>query len=395
MIKPRGFYYITHIDNLPSILQRGILCHRAIEEEQIGFTKIYNEEIVNKRETKIIPNARELWNYVNLYFQARNAMLYRILRSGRNSEDIIIIGLKNELLYKEGVYISDGNAASDNTNFYSSSKIGKHIKEIRKKTDKEWWSTEDGSKREVMAECLVPSKVESDYISEIYVPNSNLLKKARAVCNENIRIIPEPEMFFLPSRRKIITNNLSWVEGDMFFSRMQTLTISVNTIGVMGKGLASRAKYQFPDVYVKYQDLCKNGILKMGKPYLYKRETSLDSILAEEGEKLNNINSHNWFLLFPTKNNWRKAADLEGIENGLIWLVENHKKLNITSLAIPALGCGLGWLEWGVVGPVLCKYLKQLEIKVDLYLPLERIIPDEQLTKEFLLGDEEDNGVYN
>ena len=198
-------------------------------------------------------------------------------------------------------------------------------------------------------------------------------------------IIPEPELFFLPSRKISLTKNLSLVEGDMFFSRMQTLTISVNTVGVMGKGLASRAKYQFPDVYVKYQDLCRRKILQMGKPYLYKRESSLDFILADESERLPNTNLQTWFLLFPTKTDWRKMADFKGIETGLNWLVNNYEKEGIESLEIPALGCGLGWLSWGTVGPMLCRYLQKLNIPVNLHLPLERRIPDEQLSKDFLL----------
>ncbi|MGC8926721.1 MAG: macro domain-containing protein [Myxococcota bacterium] len=171
----------------------------------------------------------------------------------------------------------------------------------------------------------------------------------------------------------------------MFFSRMQTLTISVNTIGVMGKGLALRAKYQFPDVYVKYQDLCKDKILRMGKPYLYKREGSLDFILTDEAEKLTNLNLQTWFLLFPTKTDWRKIADLKGIEEGLKWLVAQYKAEGIKSLAIPALGCGLGWLPWGIVGPILCTYLSQLDIPVSLYLPIERKVPEEQLKLDFLI----------
>ena len=202
---------------------------------------------------------------------------------------------------------------------------------------------------------------------------------------KNIPVIPEPEIFFLPSRKISLTDTLSLVEGDMFFSRMQTLTISVNTVGVMGRGLASRAKYQFPDVYVKYQDLCKSKILQMGKPYLYKREASLDFILADESERLTNLNLQTWFLLFPTKTDWRKMANFKGIEEGLKWLVIHYQKEGIKSLAIPALGCGLGWLPWGTVGPLLCNYLKKLKIQVNLYLPLERRIPEEQLSKDFLL----------
>ena len=96
----------------------------------------------------------------------------------------------------------------------------------------------------------------------------------------------------------------------MFFSRLQTLTISVNCVGVMGKGLASRSKYQFPDVYVLYQDLCKQKKLQMGKPYLHKREKSLDYELADDPLSLTNGNGETWFLLFPTKDNWRYKADI-------------------------------------------------------------------------------------
>lgn len=387
MLKLRGLYYITHIDNLSSILEKGILSHIKVLKDKIDFTRIYDEEIVGERKNKRLPDGRSLWDFANLYFQPRNAMLYRVVFfSGVNIDDIIIIGIKQSILNREDIFITTGNAASSYTEILSSKEAKKYIKSIREKTDREWWSTEDGSKRELMAECLVPECVSPDYISEIYVSNHKALNKVKEICKRNIPIIPEPELFFLPSRKIELTENLSLIEGDMFFSRMQTLTISVNTVGVMGRGLASRAKYQFPDVYVKYQDLCKNKILRMGKPYLYKREISLDLILADESERLTNLNLQTWFLLFPTKTDWRKKADINGIIKGLEWLLANYEKEGIKSLAIPALGCGLGWLSWGVVGPILCSYLKKLKIPVNLYLPLERKIPDDQLNRDFLLG---------
>lgn len=386
MLKLRGLYYIAHIDNLPSILQNGIFCHRKVEEEKINFTPIYDEAIVKGRKDKKVTDKSNLWDFVNLYFQPRNAMLYRVIFfSGVNTEDIIIIGLKSSILDKNDIFVTNGNAASLYTKIFSAKEAGKYIKAIREKTDREWWASEDGSKRELMAECLVPDNVSPEYFSEIYVANQEALKKVRTICGGKIPAIPEPELFFLPSRKISLINNLSLIEGDMFFSRMQTLTVSVNTMGVMGKGLASRAKYQFPDVYVKYQDLCKNKVLKMGKPYLYKRETSLDFILADEAERLPNFNLQTWFLLFPTKTDWRKMADLKGIEEGLKWLVDQYKSEDIKSLAIPALGCGLGWLPWSAVGPVLCTYLSRLDIPVNIYLPLERKIPEEQLKPDFLL----------
>jgi len=387
MLKLRGLYYITHIDNLSSILDKGILCHKRIEEERIQFTPIYDAEIVENRKNINTPDNRSLWDFANLYFQPRNAMLYRVVFfSGKNIDDIITIGIKSSVLARSDIFITTGNAASPYSNILSASEAKKSISNIRKQTDREWWAFEDGSKRELMAECLVPDKVSPEYIQEIYVATRSAFVEVKKLTGgRGIPVIPEPSMFFLPSRKINLTRNLSLVEGDMFFSRMQTLTISVNTVGVMGKGLASRTKYQFPDVYVVYQDLCRNKVLKMGKPYLYKRETSLDYILADEPERLTNANLGTWFLLFPTKRHWKEMADIKGIEEGLKWLV-NYKKQGIKSLSIPALGCGLGWLDWGTVGPLLCNCLQDLDISVNLYLPVEKKIPDEQLSKDFLLG---------
>jgi hypothetical protein len=193
-------------------------------------------------------------------------------------------------------------------------------------------------------------------------------------------------MFFLPAKRYRITETLYLAEGDMFFSKMQTLTISVNVVGIMGKGLASRAKYQFPDVYVVYQDACRKKWLKIDKPYLYKREASFEDELFDEPGSYINSNEAKWFLLFATKRHWRENSDLEGIEAGLCWLEKNHQIEGIKSIALPALGCGLGKLDWKVVGPIMCQHLSRLTIPVSIYLPRERDIPQEFLKREYLIA---------
>ena len=238
-----------------------------------------------------------------------------------------------------------------------------------------------------MAECLVPDMVSPDMIQGIYVATHEIKTKLESVINySSIPVIPEPNMFFQASWVYYLTPKLYLAEGDMFFSEAQTITISVNTVGVMGKGLASRTRYQFSDVYVQYEDLCRNRKLKMGRPQVYKRESSLDYELADEPGTLPNGNSEKWFLLFPTKRHWRERADIAGIEEGLKWLTNNYKKEGIKSLAIPALGCGLGRLEWRDVGPLMCRYLKTLDIVVVIYLPAEKKVPSEFVSKDFLLS---------
>ena len=253
-------------------------------------------------------------------------------------------------------------------------------------TKLKWWSWYDSTKRKIMAECLVPNKIPSEYIEAVYVSHPDIVQKISPSIASHIPVISEPSMFFQPVRKLDLTANLSLVEGDLFFSKMQTLTVSVNCVGIMGKGLASRAKDQFPDVYVHYENKCKKKILKMGKPVLYRREGSFHEEVGDDPTSLDK-KDNTWFLLFATKQHWRDNSDINGIEKGLQWLAENYTNLGITSLAIPALGCGLGRLNWTDVGPILCRYLSKMNIPVWIYLPAEKYLSDKLLSKEFLLQE--------
>ena len=350
-------------------------------------TPIYNAEIVAKRRDITTPDGRSLWSFANLYFQPRNPMLYKVVAPGESTaNNIAILGVQMSILNRPDIFISTGNAAHSLSVILPAHEGRKAIPQIRKNIDKEYWTDESGSKRKIMAECLVPGTIPPEFICAIYVASRDAADRVKAMLRQfNIPIIPEPYMFFQPFRKiDLPDSSLSLIEGDMFFSRMQTVTVSVNCVGVMGKGLASRAKYQFPDVYVVYQDLCRRHTLQMGKPYLYKRESSFDYQLADEPTTLSNANLETWFLLFPTKRDWKERADIVGIEEGLQWLRDSYKKKGITSLAIPALGCGLGRLEWRDVGPLMYKYLEPLDIPVWIYLPAEKKVPDELLSKDFL-----------
>jgi O-acetyl-ADP-ribose deacetylase (regulator of RNase III) len=386
----KGFYYISHINNLPSILRYGILSHRQVEKQGFPFTRVYNPEIVANREARLTPAGKSLWDYANVYFQPRNPMLYKVI-SEIEKRDVVIIGVSPQILDTEGALISLGNAASTLSPILDvESGIETISDEYWSIINSDWWKTEDGTKRKIMAECLIPTQIPPTQLHSIYVINQAVAEKIRPILKNyslQLSVVVEPHMFFQPRKSFAITHKLSLVDGDMFFSQMQTLTISVNTVGVMGKGLASRAKYQFPDMYVAYQDVCREKILQMGRPYLYKREASLDEDLADEPSSLPNPNSNKWFLLFPTKDHWKQGSDAVGIEEGLKWLVENYKAEGIQSIALPALGCGLGGLDWKDIGPMMCKYLSKLDIQVAIYLPQEQTISEEFLKRGFLLGE--------
>ena len=391
-----GLFYITHFDNVSSILDRGILSHSSIERERISHKSIYNSLVIDRRANRIVVEGKTLWDFANLYFQPRNAMLYSLVNGEKSLKDeLAILCIKREILTRETVFVTDGNAASQDSQFFPIKDEKSILRIISEQADNDWWKRDDGSKRKIMAECLVPNKVSPSYIQSIYVASDaarnkllDLLGNCHKVASLEIPIATDPKKFFQPDKRIQIEKNLSIVKGDMFFSRMQTLTISVNCVGVMGKGLASTAKYRFPDVYVKYEDLCKSKRLSMGVPYLHKRESSVFDDLYDEYLFFDpeDRKTQTWFLLFPTKQHWKNISDISGIETGLKWICDNYKKQGIRSLAIPALGCGLGQLSWQDVGPLMCKYLVKLDIPVAIYLPTEKDIEEKFITPDFLLS---------
>lgn len=157
--------------------------------------------------------------------------------------------------------------------------------------------------------------------------------------------------------------------GDMFESGAQTLVNTVNTEGVMGKGIALQFRKRFPDMYEDYVRRCERGEVELGRPYIYK-------------ERL-----YPWIINFPTKTYWRSISRLEDIVQGLDYLREHYREWGVTSLAVPPLGCGEGGLEWRVVGRVLYRSLSMFDIPVVLYAPFGT--PREELSDDFLSSAKE------
>jgi len=139
--------------------------------------------------------------------------------------------------------------------------------------------------------------------------------------------------------------------GNLFESDAQTIAVTVNCVGVMGKGIALEARKRHPDLFDQYVKLCETGQMRLGRPVFVRRLISPS------------------FLLFPTKDHWRSVSRLSDIEAGLDYVAGQYRSWDITSLAVPPLGCGHGGLEWAVVGPALYRGLARLEIPVYLYVP--------------------------
>jgi O-acetyl-ADP-ribose deacetylase (regulator of RNase III) len=142
---------------------------------------------------------------------------------------------------------------------------------------------------------------------------------------------------------------IQYRKGDIFESNAQVLVNTVNCKGVMGKGLALAFKQRFPDMFEVYQQECKTGKLRIGRPTLYRESTP-------------------WILNFPTKDNWKANSKIEYLEKGLEYLVSHYKEAGINSIAFPKLGTQNGKLAWDEVGPLMVRYLSNLDINVYIYI---------------------------
>ena len=152
--------------------------------------------------------------------------------------------------------------------------------------------------------------------------------------------------------------------GDILKSKAQTLINTVNCVGIMGKGIALEFKKRFPEMFEDYVERCERKEVKPGLPYLYR------SLFPPQ------------ILNFPTKDHWKSVSRISDIELGLQHLLRHYKEWGITSLAVPPLGCGNGQLEWRAVGPLIYRYVKQMDIPIEMYAPYGT--PPKELTLEFL-----------
>jgi O-acetyl-ADP-ribose deacetylase (regulator of RNase III) len=128
------------------------------------------------------------------------------------------------------------------------------------------------------------------------------------------------------------------VRGNLLEADVEALVNTVNTEGVMGKGIALQFKKAFPEMFQEYEELCALGQLQPGQMHVYER-----------GELLN----PRYIINFPTKRHWRERAKLQYIQEGLKALVGEVQRRRIQSLALPALGSGLGELNWSQVYPLI------------------------------------------
>ena len=138
------------------------------------------------------------------------------------------------------------------------------------------------------------------------------------------------------------------ITGNIFRTEHQTIVNSVNCFGIMGAGIALECKYRYPEMFIRYQEMCEKKLLDIGKLYIFKT-------------------NQKWILNFPTKYHWKYETKPEYIQKGLQKFKETYKEKGITSVAFPLLGAQNGGLSKEESLQLLEKYLIDIEIPVEIY----------------------------
>ncbi len=147
-------------------------------------------------------------------------------------------------------------------------------------------------------------------------------------------------------------------KGNLLDAPVDAVVNTVNTVGVMGKGIALMFKEAFPENFRAYEDACKREQVRVGQMFV--TESS-------------RLDGPRWIINFPSKKHWRQPSKLEWITEGLKDLRRVIVEKGIRSVALPPLGCGNGGLEWAVVRPEIEQALATLpDVDIQVFEPTEK-----------------------
>jgi hypothetical protein len=183
----RHLYNITSLDNLASIMASGILCHDAVE--QLSHVDMSDAGVQERREGKRVQGWR-LHSYASLYFNPRNAMLFRLCRE---FPTVVVLRVSSEVLGLPGVVVTDGNAASRRTRNWLA-RDGILGLDLDRVYSREWANDED-LKRVTQAEVLVPQKVPPPYLVSAITSSDAFAVLARRACPW-LHVDVDGELFF-------------------------------------------------------------------------------------------------------------------------------------------------------------------------------------------------------
>ncbi len=153
---------------------------------------------------------------------------------------------------------------------------------------------------------------------------------------------------------------ITYIKGNLLESDAQALVNTVNTVGIMGKGIALQFKEKYPDNFRNYKKACDDKSFSIGMVLV----TPFSDLLGNS----------RFIINFPTKTTWRKPSEYEYIESGLNALKKEIVSRQISSIAIPPLGTNNGGLEWNRVKTMIITTLSDLDCDIRIYEPSDIIV---------------------
>jgi len=148
---------------------------------------------------------------------------------------------------------------------------------------------------------------------------------------------------------------MRYAKGNLLDVDVEAFVNTVNTVGVMGKGVALMFKEKFPENFAAYEKACRAGEVRIGKMFV---------------TKTHELGNPRYIINFPTKRHWRHPSRLEYVREGLQDLVRVVRKLGIQSIALPPLGCGNGGLKWADVRREIARALDAVpQVKSIVFSP--------------------------
>lgn len=161
-------------------------------------------------------------------------------------------------------------------------------------------------------------------------------------------------------------------KGDLLEQRVDAIVNTVNTVGVMGKGIALQFRRKWPANYKAYEAACKRKEVVPCKMFVFDNGRLVEP---------------KYIINFPTKRHWRQPSRMSDIECGLVDLILQVEALKIKSIAIPPLGCGNGGLDWSEVKPrIEAAFAKLPGVNVKLFAPttddrVRELVPESEKPK--------------
>lgn len=146
---------------------------------------------------------------------------------------------------------------------------------------------------------------------------------------------------------------IEFTKGDMFAKPVDARVNTVNCKGVMGAGVALAFKNRYPEMFKEYKQKCQDGTIRPGALHVWK------NLMGD------------WVINFPTKRDWKEKSRYEDVSAGLEALRSYLQEQKPASLALPALGCGHGGLDWNKVSSMIKEKLGDLDTKIFVFEPAD------------------------